>query len=276
LTADSKYNLERIDTLAGLIQTNTVNNTVIRALEDIVFLPNSSDIGGSGTGGTITFGSVHQPLDSFDLYTSSLSVSGPITLGDSASGGDKSLAITYKSDLQGLPDTAANRTLTLDVEGANRALVLGGDFKLLGGNLTLNLGSSVNWTLPSTPATPGQVLTNDGSETLYWSSSSSNSLGGMTDIQFTSPTSSDFLMYDSGTGKWINRKPYYTSTWVPADGQTKVITHSLGTTQVLVQAQDENGYQIDMGIQVTGLNTVSMLSSVIPTGNWKVFIYSLV
>ncbi len=276
LTADSKYNLERIDTLAGLIQTSTVNNTVIRALEDIEFLPNSADIGGSGVGGTIRFGSIDQPLDSFDLYTSSLAVSGPISLKDSAAGGTKKLSLTYKSDIEGLLESVANYTLALDVNGANRNLVLGGDFKLLGGNLTLNLSNPLSWTLPSTPGSIGQVLTNSGSDTLYWSNATSNSLGGMSDIQLTSPASSDFLIYDSGLSKWVNRKPYYTATWIPADGQTKVITHNLGTAQVLVQAQDENGYQIDMSIQVTGLNTVSMVSSLIPTGTWKVFIYSLI
>lgn len=274
LTADSRYNLERIDTLAGLIQTNTDSDTVIRSLGDIHLLPNSADIGGTGVGGAVTFGSPDQYLSSVTFYTDSVSFTSSLLLEDTAVGGTTSLLLRYKSDILGSLDST-NRTLSLDLEGSSRSLVLGGDISLIG-NISLTSPLGTSWTLPSTSGTSGQVLSTDGTGVLSWTSTGGggSALSSLSDVQFAGLTSSDLLRFNGS--KWENKKMYQSFSWAPADGLSKTVSHSLGTTNVLVQIKDENGYFIDLGIQVFDSSTVILTSSNTPTGTWIILIYSLI
>jgi len=57
LTANARYNLERIDLLGGVVPTST-DTVTIRSRTEINFLPNNADIGGVGSGGTGTESSI--------------------------------------------------------------------------------------------------------------------------------------------------------------------------------------------------------------------------
>lgn len=162
LTANSKYNLERIDLLGATFLTDSTNQLNIRSQTDIAIEPNSADLGGSGIGGTVSIGNSSHSLDEVSLYASEILLSAPVGLLDQASGGNKYLQLRYKSDISGSVDTSSDRFLSVDVNGANRNLVLGGDLTTSGGSLTLTLSGSTNVTLPLT----GTLSTLAGVETL--------------------------------------------------------------------------------------------------------------
>ena len=61
--------------------------------------------------------------------------------------------------------------------------------------------------------------------------------------------------------------------WAPADGATKSITHNLNKTTISVTIYDENGEDILVDVvDRTNVNELSLISSVVPTGNWTVVI----
>ena len=68
LTADAKYNLERIDLLAGNLSVNTLEELVLRASEDIIIEPQSADIGGSGSGGIVNVGTASHNDITLDVH----------------------------------------------------------------------------------------------------------------------------------------------------------------------------------------------------------------
>lgn len=162
LTASAKYNLERIDALGAVYLLDNTETVNIRSKQDITLRPNDASIGGSGTGGTVTIGASGQLLDTFTVYATLVNIGGAIQLDDQATGGNKKLAISYKSDINGSVDTAANRSLQVDVDGADRNLILGGDLSVSGGALTLLLSGSTSVTLPQS----GTLSTLAGAETL--------------------------------------------------------------------------------------------------------------
>lgn len=162
LTADAKYNLERLDLLGSTFLVDSTDQLNIRSISDILIEPQSADLGASGTGGTVSIGSASHELDNISLYTAEFTLSTTLGLADQASGGNKDLKIQYKSDLNGSVDTTVDRTLSIDLDGADRSLVLGGALSLLGGDLTLNLSGTTSVTLPQT----GVLSTLAGNETL--------------------------------------------------------------------------------------------------------------
>jgi hypothetical protein len=163
LTADAKYNLERIDLLGTTFLVDTQNSLNLRSEVDINIVPESADIGGSGVGGVVTIGSAAQNIESLRIYADQVNFSDPIGILDNASGGNKYLRIAYKSDILGTVDTVSDRTLSIDPQGADRSLVMSQDLSLLGGfstSLTTTAATSV--TLPVT----GTLATLAGVETL--------------------------------------------------------------------------------------------------------------
>jgi hypothetical protein len=150
LTAAAKANLYKIDALGATISQDASSNTLIKSIEDIYFLPNSPDIGGSGTGGSLFFGSASQTLDAVTFYITDLDLYGNIGLKDQASGGTKQLRLKYKSDVSGSVDTGANRSLSIDVEGADRTATFGTNVSFSTSTLSL---AGVAYTFPSAAAT---------------------------------------------------------------------------------------------------------------------------
>lgn len=151
LTANAKYNLNRIDSLAAVYLLDNTETVNIRSKVDINLLPENASTGGSGIGGTINASTASQPLDEFNIYSNSTNLGKNARLNDNAVGGTKKLEIIYDSSISGTVDTIADRQLAFDLAGADRELVLEGSVALLGQfDLILNLTADTDITLPET------------------------------------------------------------------------------------------------------------------------------
>lgn len=239
LTADAKYNLERIDLLGSAFTVDTADTLQIRSRADITIEPQSADVEGSGEGGNVNVGTADHQVESFNVFADEVNLSGSMGLADQATGGNKSLQLRYKSDLDGAVDIAANRTLSFDVQGADRDVILGGDLKTDGGDLTLNLAGNLSLTIPANSA---GYLQNDGAGSLSW-------------------------VPISGAGDVLGED----ATWLAGDGLTKVISHGLSSEDVEVAIFDENDEQILIDtIVTTDSNTLTLTASEAPSISWRV------
>lgn len=285
LTADSRYNLQRLDSLGSIYQIDTTETAKVRSQTNIILQPNDPDIGGSGSGGTVQFGTADQPLATLQIYSSSIVSNGPLSTMDQATGGTNNLNLQYKSDVNGAVDTTADRTLSFDLEGGDRNIVLGGnlsipdgDLTVSGASLSLTLGTAISWTLPSGNGTSGQFLQTDGAGTLTWASTSSFPIGDLSDVTVTSPSDGQILVYSSGT--WVNQSTGATAgaedafTWTSGDGTTRTITHNYGSRQVMAEVLDVNDdyktVEVDSVTRPTD-NTIVLTASSAPS-NWLVLI----
>lgn len=178
LTANAQYNLLRIDDLGSTFLVDTTNNLNIRSLTDIVIEPQSADLGGSGVGGSVSIGTPSHQISNLNLYISNFNLSSNLGLLDQATSGTKYLRLQYNSTLNSSLDLASDRSLTIDVDGADRQLILGGNLSILGGALALNLSGSSSVSLPLT----GTLSTLAGIETLTNKAinAASNTITGLT------------------------------------------------------------------------------------------------
>lgn len=161
LTASARSNLEKIDLLGSTFLVDSANTLRIRSSSDISIEPESPDLGGSALGGTLSVGNASQYLSSIQLNASNLNLTAPLGLQDQAVSPTSAryLRLRYNS---GLLDITADRTLTIDPQGASRNLILGGSYSQLGGSLALTLTGDSTLTLPLT----GTLATLAGLETL--------------------------------------------------------------------------------------------------------------
>lgn len=120
LSSDAKYNLEKIDSLGAVFARDTESDTNIRSSQNISLLPEDPSIGGSGNNsGSITLGDINNKATitahSVDFFLrSALSL-----LNQSASVGTANyLKVRFLNDT----DITTNRTLSIDVDGANRSI----------------------------------------------------------------------------------------------------------------------------------------------------------
>lgn len=296
LTADARYNLERLDLLGATFLNDSADTLHIRSQADITIEPESADIGGSGAGGTLTIGSADHSLASVSFWADTVNFGVALGLADQAVGGTKSLLARYKSDLNGSVDITANRTLSFDLEGGDRNLILGGDLSILGGSLSLTLPSSASLTLP----TSGTLSTLAGTETLTNKtiSGGSNTITGITVagggtgastatgaltnlLPSQTGNSGKFLQTNGVTTTWADASGGgggnvndYATNWITADGLTKVVTHGLGTTDVECQLFDlDDNTMIGVGsIVVTDPNTLTLTASEAPNTTWRVVV----
>ena len=129
LSADSKYNLEKIDELATTFTVDTTDTLKIRCQGDILIEPNSPDLGGSGTGGAVSIGSVDRPASQINLH-------GPVNF----AGG---FTVTDYLTLNGDPySTTISRNLSQTED--------------------------LTFTLPMDYGSVGQFLSSDGSGGMVW------------------------------------------------------------------------------------------------------------
>ncbi len=145
LTTDSKYNLQRIDSLASLYQVNSNAVARIRSQTDIILQPQDPDIGGTGTGGSISFGTDDQPVSTINFRATTISSNAAI----SSSGNISTTGNLVISD----------GTYNINVS----APTLSTDYSLV---------------LPTTDGSANQVLTTDGSGNLSWSTVAGAGGGG--------------------------------------------------------------------------------------------------
>ncbi len=100
LTANAKYNLERIDTLGSSFVVDSSSQLNIRSEADVLIEPRSPDLGGSGVGGTVSIGTQDHSIASLSVYADSVTFSNPLTFPNGSifvTGG--TLSFTLSSDL---------------------------------------------------------------------------------------------------------------------------------------------------------------------------------
>lgn len=178
LTANAIYNLTRLDTLGSTFIVDTNSLLAVRSISNILLEPEASDIGGSGAGGSVSIGTPSHVISALEIYTSLLNLNSSLGLLDQATGGTKFLRLGYKSDISGSVDTISDRQLLVDLDGTDRALVLGGDLSVLGGSLVLNLAGTTSISLPQS----GTLSTLNGIEVLTQKTidAASNTITGLT------------------------------------------------------------------------------------------------
>lgn len=162
LTASARSNLEKLDLLGSTFLVDSTNTLKIRSSSDILIEPESADLGGSALGGVISVGTASHLISDMSIYTSSMQTSSPLGTLDQAVGGSRYLYLRYKSDISGAVDTAGDRVMSVDLQGADRTLVLQGNYSQAGGSLALTLTADSTLTLPVT----GTLATLAGTEIL--------------------------------------------------------------------------------------------------------------
>lgn len=145
LTANAKYNLERIDTLGSTFLVDSTDTLKVRSKTNILIEPQSADLGGtSAPGGTVSIGSSGFDIDLLSINAEQTKVSYPIGL-KNQTGGTTYGFLKYNSSSDSL-----DRTFTFDLQGADRTLSLGGNLTFAGGNLAFTLTGDTAVTLPLT------------------------------------------------------------------------------------------------------------------------------
>lgn len=144
LTADARFNLNRIDSLASVFSTDSTGTSVIRSQGDISLEPNSPDVGGPGTGGTVSFGTANQALTTLNIYATDIDFN------------DATLANFSLGNVSQLSFEAGSYTATLEAN--------------------LSQSANIAFTLPSNTGTSGAVLVTDGNGILSFSNLISESL----------------------------------------------------------------------------------------------------
>lgn len=123
LSADAKYNLNRIDSLGFLATVNDDDSLNLVARGDIDIEPNSPSVGGDGINGTINLGiSRTNASNNIDVvsHAKSFLIKAGFKLANQASTATNSLQLDFNS----AADLSTDRTLTVDVDSANRSLVV--------------------------------------------------------------------------------------------------------------------------------------------------------
>lgn len=134
LTSDSLYNLRRIDSLGSLLSTNSAEDTLIRAVRNITLEPESGDIGGTGSGGVISLGTVVHPLSSVQFHSPEISLLGDVSLN----------TLKILDSTSGFSISLSSPALSQDYE----------------------------YSLPGDYGSPGQILKTDGGGNLSWGDAS--------------------------------------------------------------------------------------------------------
>lgn len=143
LTDDAKYNLRRIDLLGRNNPFSGSGNLLIRAAEDITLQPNSSSVGGSGTGGILNLGDSNQPVE-LKLNATSIDFS--------------------NATLENF--TPNFGTATVSTSGGIELIDSGSNYKIT--MAAPSLSADYSLTLPVDDGGSGQVLSTDGSGNLSW------------------------------------------------------------------------------------------------------------
>lgn len=142
LTADSKYNLNRIDSLGSATKVENNGNLRLRSVRDIVLTPESQDLGGAGTGGTVSIGEAGVPVGTFEIFADVVDFNNSPAFMDSL------------------------RFLELPANGTNYVGFTGPD----------DIMNDVIWTLPNADGAANQVLVTDGAAVLSWATVLTDSL----------------------------------------------------------------------------------------------------
>jgi hypothetical protein len=138
LTKDAQYNLTRLDLLGASFVRDLSEAVRVRSTTDVQIEPQAADIGGSGSNGTVTIGHLGNQTAILNLngttnLNSTVNMTTAAGLKDQGASGTKYLRLKYDSTLANPgADTLADRDLTIDLQGANRTMILSGNLSLAG------------------------------------------------------------------------------------------------------------------------------------------------
>jgi len=317
LTTDSRTNLLKIDTLGGSTLVDNTGNLRIRSKQDISILPNSNDIGGSGSGGTVNVGESGNNISVLDLFATSVSLnaanllieSGSVRFTDGSNfvsfikpasfpSGDVVFTVPNEDGTTGqvlqtngagvlsfvstLTDSLSQNRVDIG-NGSNvrtqvNSLLVGDILADVSTGLTIKAGVILDADINSAAAidfskmaalTMDKALISNGAGIATSSSVSATELGYLSGVTSSIQTQLNNTQAPIGSFK---------TDWITADGLTKVISHSLGTTDIIVQIFDKvNGETIQVDTQVrTDINTLSLTSSQAPgASGWRVLILEI-
>jgi hypothetical protein len=129
LSADAKYNLNRLDSLGGIsgatFSVDSTDNLNVRSRGNIIIEPQSPDVGGSGVGGSIQLGDDEHAVDVL-LLSRSFKVDSALSLLSNTTGTAPNTVKRYLN-LSPSGTLSLDRTLTVDVDDDNRALTVSDD-----------------------------------------------------------------------------------------------------------------------------------------------------
>lgn len=106
LTANARYNLERIDLLGSVLTIDNTASVNLRSRTDINIEPQSQIAGGSGVGGSINVGTSGHEVAEFNVFASEVNFSNPDALVDAL-----------------LPDQTGNAGKVLQTDGSELSWV---------------------------------------------------------------------------------------------------------------------------------------------------------
>ncbi len=141
LTADARYNLERIDLLASVSGVTATGNIVVRASGSLSLEPDSAAVGGDGVGGTLNLGTSGHTLDAINAY-------GPLQAHSYTGLMARGVLRAYETDSTNYIGLRAPDTVAADLI----------------------------FTLPGTDGSAGQVMYTDGTGSLAFASVATSAL----------------------------------------------------------------------------------------------------
>lgn len=186
-TADAVHNLYRIDSLASVFTTTAVGDVNVRSQQALVLEANSLELGGTGTGGSISLGTSSHDMDSVNLYATTVNSFG-------------------NHVVEGTLEAEGNILVRDQVRWYNDAETLYVGFKASDSGLS---GNTV-WTLPTSDGTVNQVMRTDGAGNLSWVTVSTDALqefhvkvGNSSDVAVEVDTSSLGDISATSTGGFV-------------------------------------------------------------------------
>lgn len=127
LTADAKSNLEIIDSLGAATNVSSEGDLLLRAVEDIVLQPQSGDIGGGGSGGSIFFGDEAHPGLEIESFADSFLLNSGLSLANQATSSTNKVTIEFNDAVH----TTLDQTVSLSFGSGNRTLTAPDSGKVL-------------------------------------------------------------------------------------------------------------------------------------------------
>jgi hypothetical protein len=264
LTADSIYNLNKIDTLGAFNKSDTLGNSLLKAISDILIQPNSSDVGGTGSGGSVIIGEEGNLIDSLQVFSSLLSLSGSLSL----TNGTNSISLSLPSGL----GTDLSFTLPSSLGVSGQVLVSDG-----AGGMEWQTGTVSDITdaqISSNAAISLSKLATLATDKVLVSTAqgviSTSSISG-TELSYLSGATSNLqaqINSISGTNQLAVE-------WVPGDGLTRTVVHNFGSQNILIQVLNTSANYATIEVEsVTrpDTNTAVLTATELPVSSWLILL----
>jgi hypothetical protein len=264
LTADAIYNLNKIDTLGAFNKSDTLGNLLLKATSNILIQPNSADLGGTGSGGSVIIGEEGSLISSLQVFSSLLSLSGSLSFTNGINSISLSLPTGLATDLEfTLPSSLGTDGQVLVSDG------LGG-MEWQTGSVTDIVNSQIS---PSAGISLSKLATLATDKVLV------STAGGVISTSTISSTELGYLSGASGNLQAqidnISGTNQLAVTWVPGDGLTKTVTHNFGSQNILIQVLNTSGNYATIDVEsVTrpDANTAVLTATELPVSSWLILL----